>query len=471
VKSEPAGSIPAWPASAVRDALGLSPLPEPEPEIYSTISTDSRSLEAGALFVALQGERFDGHDHLAAAAAAGAAGAVVRQNAPAVKGLALYRVDDTLRAFGLLARYRRMSLDGPVIAVTGTNGKTSTKEMLLRVLSPRYRTHATRANLNNLVGVPQTILEAPLDVEALIVEAGANLPGEIARYREIIQPTITLVTNAVQGHLEGFGSLAGVVQEKLSLTEGVPLAIVGVDPPQLVDGARQRARRARSAAIRNAELTPDRVTLDEQAHPILTFGDTTFTLAIRGLHQADNAVRVWAVVEALGLDPRLSAAALERVSLPEGRGELIQEGQLTVLNDSYNANPQSFRAAIATAAALRRDRRLIFVAGTMRELGADAAALHREIAALLVDLHPELLAVVGDFVPALEPFARALGHRLVTAPDPLALAPLLAARVRGDELVVLKASRGVALERILPALKARARHTSTPGAPLISAED
>jgi UDP-N-acetylmuramoyl-tripeptide--D-alanyl-D-alanine ligase len=471
MNAEPIGSIPPWPASAVRAALDLAPLPEAEPEIYAGISTDSRSLAPGALFVALEGERFDGHDHLAAAAAAGATGAVVRKSTPAVGRLALYRVDDTLRAFGRLAHYRRMALDGPVIAVTGTNGKTSTKEMLLRVLSQKYRTYATRANLNNLVGVPQTILEAPLDVEALIVEGGANLPGEIARYREIIQPTITLVTNAVEGHLEGFGSLAGVVQEKLSLTDGVPLAIVGVDPPQLIDGARQRARRVRSAALRNAELTPDRVTLDEQGHPVMTFGETTFTLGIRGLHQADNAVRVWAVVEALGLDRRISADALERVSLPGGRGELLQEGQLTVVNDSYNANPQSFRAAIATAAALRRDRRLVFVAGTMRELGTDSGALHREIAALLVDLNPELLAVVGDFVPALEPFAGALGHRLLTAADPLALAPLLAARLRGDELIVLKASRGVALERILPALKARARHVSTPGAPLISAED
>ena len=122
--------------------------------------------------------------------------------------------------------------------MTGTNGKTSTKEMLAAVLRTRYATHATRANLNNLVGVPLTILEAPAETEALVVEAGANLPGEIARYREIIEPSMTIVTNAVAGHLEGFGSLAGVVEEKLSLTEDVPLAIVGVEPPGLAAGAR-----------------------------------------------------------------------------------------------------------------------------------------------------------------------------------------------------------------------------------------
>jgi UDP-N-acetylmuramoyl-tripeptide--D-alanyl-D-alanine ligase len=199
---------------------------------------------------------------------------------------------------------------------------------------------------------------------------------------------------------------------------------------------------------------------------VVTFGPTSFTLAARGLHQADNAVRVWALVEALELDREESAAALERFSIPGGRGELLQEGGLTILNDCYNANPQSFRAAIATASALRGDRRLVFVAGTMRELGEDAPALHREIAEALVDLHPELIAAVGDFVPALEPYAGALRHRLVTAADPIALAPLLAERLRGDEIVVLKASRGVALERILPALKARAKHPGAPGAPL-----
>jgi UDP-N-acetylmuramoyl-tripeptide--D-alanyl-D-alanine ligase len=456
-------ATPPWSERAVRDALDLAPVAGREPVMFSTISTDSRAIQAGGLFVALKGERFDGHDHLSAAVAAGATGAVVRKGIPAVPGLFLYEVDDTLRAFGMLARARRMEMDGPVVAVTGTNGKTSTKEMLRAVLSTRYRTYATRANLNNLIGVPLTVLEAPAETEALIVEAGANLPGEISRYREIIEPSITIVTNAMAGHLEGFGSLAGVVAEKLALTDGVLLAIVGVDPPALAAGARTRARQVRTAAIHDAELTPTKVTLDDSARPVITFGATSFTLAARGLHQADNAVRVWALVEALGLDREESAAALERFSIPGGRGELLQEGGLTILNDCYNANPQSFRAAIATASALRGDRRLVFVAGTMRELGEDAPALHREIAEALVDLHPELIAAVGDFVPALEPYAGALRHRLVTAPDPLALAPLLTERLRGDEIVVLKASRGVALERILPALKARAKH---PGAPL-----
>jgi UDP-N-acetylmuramoyl-tripeptide--D-alanyl-D-alanine ligase len=302
------------------------------------------------------------------------------------------------------------------------------------------------------VGVPTTILEAPPGTEALVVEAGANLPGEIARYRAIIEPTLTVVTNAVEGHLEGFGSLAGVVAEKLSLTDGVPLAIVGTQPPELATGARKLARAVRTAALEGADLMPDRVELGPDARPILTFGDACFTLAARGLHQADNATRVWAVVEALGLDREASARALERFSMPGGRGELIESGGLTILNDCYNANPQSFRAAIATAGALRNGRRLVFIAGTMRELGAEAPMLHAEIARALVELSPEVLGAVGDFVAALAPYARQLGTRLVTADDPVALGPLIAARLRGGEVIVLKASRGVALERILPTL-------------------
>jgi UDP-N-acetylmuramoyl-tripeptide--D-alanyl-D-alanine ligase len=328
--------------------------------------------------------------------------------------------------------------------------------MLAAALGTRYVTHATRANLNNLVGVPLTILEAPEGTEALVVEAGANFPGEIARYREIIAPTVVVITNAVAGHLEGFGSLDGVVEEKLSLTEGADFAVVGVHPPALETGARRRARRVRTAALEGADLVPDRVELSEDARPVLTLGGTSFTLAARGLHQADNAVRVWAVAEELGLDLRAVAVALERFTLPSGRGELLQVGNLTILNDCYNANPQSFRAAVATAKSLRRGRRLVFVAGTMRELGADSSALHAEIARELVDLEPDLLAAVGDFVPALASYAGRLGDRLVTAADPIALAPVLSERLRGDEVVVLKASRGVALERILPALTARA---------------
>jgi UDP-N-acetylmuramoyl-tripeptide--D-alanyl-D-alanine ligase len=444
-----------WTEARVCEALGLPP--GSDERRFSLISTDTRALAPDALFVALAGDRFDGHDYLPAAAAAGATGAVVRRGTPPVEGLVLYQVAETLVGYGRLARARRREISGPVIAVTGTNGKTSTKEMLAAVLATRYVVHATRANNNNLVGVPLTILEAPEGTDALVVEAGANLPGEIARYREIIEPSITVVTNTVSGHLEGFGSLVGVVKEKLALTEGVALAIVGTDPPALAEGAERLARRVLTAGLRGAAVVPEHVELDQEARPVITIGGEAFTLAARGLHQADNAIRVWAVVEELDLDRVAAARALEHFTIPGGRGELLQVGQLTILNDCYNANPQSFMAAIETAKALRAGRRLVFVAGTMRELGTSSETLHREVAEALVQLEPDLLAVVGEFVPALAPYATRLADRLVMAPDPVALGPLLAERLRGHEVLVLKASRGVALERVLPALTAMAR--------------
>jgi UDP-N-acetylmuramoyl-tripeptide--D-alanyl-D-alanine ligase len=208
----------------------------------------------------------------------------------------------------------------------------------------------------------------------------------------------------------------------------------------------------RTAGLQGADLVPERVELGPEARPVLTLGGETFTLAARGLHQADNAVRVWAVVEELGLERAAAARALEGFRLPGGRGELLEANGLTILNDCYNANPQSFRSVIATARALRGNRRLVMVAGTMRELGGDSERLHAEVARELVNLEPSLLAAVGDFVPALAPYAERLGDRLLTAADPPALAPLLAARVLPGDVVVLKASRGVALERVLPAL-------------------
>ena len=445
----------------MRAALGLPAAPSTAEITFSGVATDTRGLPPSSLFVALKGERFDAHDFLPGARAAGAAGAVVRRGTPAVDGLLLYEVDDPLHALGELARACRRALPGPVVAVTGTNGKTSTKEMIAAALRTRYRTHATRRNLNNLVGVPLTLLEAPGDAEALVVEAGASIPGEMARHRSVIEPGIVVITNVAAGHLEGFGSGEAVLREKLALADGVQLAVVGTEPPALAELARQGARKVITGGLAGADRVPAAIEVQADGRPRVTVAGETFLLDARGRHQAGNAMLAWAVAEALGLEPARVARSLETLLLPGGRGELTRLGGLSVLNDAYNANPASFRAAIELARALRAGRRLVFVAGTMRELGEAAPALHAEIAALLVGLRPELLAAVGDFVTALEPYRASLGDRLLTAPDAPALGPLLAARLEGNELVVLKGSRGVALERLLPDLAAR---TSSPTA-------
>lgn len=441
-----------WTGEGLRAALGLRhPL---RTERVSAIETDSRTLTPGALFVALAGPRHDGHDHLAAARERGAVAAIVRRGTRTGAGLELIEVDDTLRAYGDLAHARRKQVAGPVVAITGTNGKTSTKEMVAAVLRTRYRTHATRLNFNNLVGVPLTILEAPDDTEALVIEAGANLPGEIERYREIIGPSIAVITNVGEGHLEGFGSLEGVLQEKLALIRDVPLAIVGTEPPSLAERGRHLARRLVTAGVQAAERKAKDVEIDAEGRASFTAGDHRITLPLPGRHLVSNAMLAWAVAEESGLDLRAAAAALATLALPGGRSEVVRLGGLTVLNDCYNANPQSFASAIATAKAMRQDRRLVFVAGTMRELGAESERLHAQVAEQLVLLKPDLLAAIGEFVAPLEAHRAALGDRLLTAADPIELAPRLAARLAGDELVVLKASRGVALERILPLLAA-----------------
>jgi UDP-N-acetylmuramoyl-tripeptide--D-alanyl-D-alanine ligase len=448
----------AWTDAQVRAALGLATGGATEAR-YAAVITDTRAMVSGALFVALVGERHDAHDHLAAARDAGATGAVVRTGTLPVPGLVLYEVADTLYALGELAHARRERFSGPVIAITGQNGKTSTKEMVAAVLGTKWRTHRTRANDNNLVGVPLTVLQAPEDTEAMVVEAGANMPGEIARYREILTPDIAVVTNAGAGHLEGFGSVAGVVREKLSLTMDVPLAIVGMEPAELRSGAEARARRVMTAGLGDADVVPEAVAIGPEGRPIVTMDGRTFTLAARGTHQAGNAMFAWAIARELGLDLDAVAGALEHFTIPGGRGELQQHGALTVVNDGYNANPQSFRSAMALAQALRPGRRLVFVAGSMRELGDHADALHREVAAELAALEPELLALVGDFVPAFAPFRARYADRIVEAPTAEAMGPLLAAQLHGDELVVLKGSRGVTLERILPAILPRAATT------------
>lgn len=446
-----------WTHPEVLGALGdgthySSGTGDEHPAPYTEVSTDTRALGSGALFVALKGERFDGHDHLVQARTAGAAAAVVRQDTPDVEGLALYRVVDTLVAYGQLALARRRRIVGPVIAVGGANGKTSTKEMCAGVLRSKYRVHATPANDNNLVGIPKTILSAPEDTEALVIEAGASVRGELARARTIIEPSTTVTTNVAVSHLDGFGSLEGVLEEELDLLQGVPLAIVGVDPPALAEGARSRAQRVVTAGLARAERVPQSAAVDSTGRATLVVDGQRIRLPLLGLHQAANAMLAWTLAQELGLDPATSAEALRNLRIPGGRGEVLEAAGLTIVNDAYNANPASFLAAIGTARAMRGSRRLVFVAGTMKELGTESARHHAAVAAALIGLEPDLLAAVGDFVPVLQLYAHKLGDRLLTAPDAATMAPLLKARLHGDELVILKGSRGAALERILPYL-------------------
>ena len=441
-----------WTSAEVAAALGV---PATKQLRFSAISTDTRHLTPGTLFVALKGERFDAHTFLANAEAQGATGAVVRRGTPPVDGLAFFEVDDTLTALGQLARARRRLLpEGtPVVAITGSSGKTSTKEMIRAALATRYRVHSTFGNLNNLVGVPLTILSAPEDTEALVVEAGASVPGEIARLRDIIEPTIAVITNIGYAHVEGFGSLEGVMAEKLSLLDRAPVAVIGSGPESMWPEARRRTQVIPAALPGKSgdDALLDRH-LDKDGHPRLTLDSgEKVTLPALGIHQLENAQIALAVAQRAGVDHDAAVRALADVRLPEGRGDVREVGDLVVIDDTYNANPASMRRAVQTAAWLaRRQRRpLVVVVGTMLELGPESARLHAEAAREIAQRKPALVAAVGTFARVFESLRETLGGRLITAPDADALGPKLKSALRGDELVLLKASRGVALERVL----------------------
>ena len=444
-----------WSESFVRQALGTSKPASDPPAEFSRISTDTRHLTPGALFVALTGDRFDGHDYLDAARDGGASAAVVRVGTQPIPGLTLIEVEDPLHALGELARCHRRTIAGPVVAVTGSNGKTSTKEMVAAVLRTRLVTHQTAANLNNLIGIPLTILEAPAGTEALVIEAGASVPGEIGRYREIIDPTVTVITNVGSAHLEGFGSLEAVMREKVALAEGVPVVVVGLDPPELRASVAGRAGKVVTAGLDAGDVHASAVHFDEAGRAILEVDHLTIRLPVSGRHLAANAMLGLAVARELGIDTLAAAGALEEVELPAGRGETFEEAGLTVINDCYNANPESFLAAIEAVGLMKRPGRVVWVVGTMRELGADSASYHSAVAAALAAAQPDLIGAVGDFVPALAPLAERLGDRLVTASDVPELGQRLAPLLEAGDTVVLKASRGVALEGILPYLRTR----------------
>lgn len=449
-----------WTAARVAETLGTS---DPRGPAFSRVSTDTRELQGGELFVAIKGERFDAHAFLAQARAAGATGAVVRRGTPPVDGLRFYEVADTLDALGRLARARRRTLPAgaPVVAVTGSSGKTSTKELIRAALNVAYRAHATSGNLNNLVGVPLTMLAMPDDATALVVEAGASMPGEIAKLREVIEPTIAVVTNVGYAHVEGFGSLAAVLREKVSLCAGVAVAVVGLEPPQLAEEARRLAGRTVTAGrLAPADVRPDVAGLDDLGHAAIRWGGASVTLPVLGLHQVDNAMIALAVAREAGIEPASAVPALAQVRLPPGRGALLTIGRLTVLDDTYNANPGSLRASLGLARwiADRSGRPLAVVVGSMLELGPESDKLHHAAAREIAAARPAVVGAVGAFVPAFAALGVAGPVRVLTAPDAETLGPSLRAALRGDEVVLLKASRGVALERVL-------HHLQSAGAP------
>jgi len=442
----------AWNAHLVCEALGMPPASWDH--AYTGLSTDTRSMKPGELFVALKGEHYDAHDYLGDARLAEVGAVVVRRGTPRWPGFDWFEVDDTLVALGQLARLRRERFEGPVIAVTGTSGKTSTKELLAAALGATRRVHKSEKNLNNLVGVPLTVLAAPLEAEVLVVECGASVPGEIARQRDIVRPDVVVITNAGAGHLEGFGSLEAVLAEKVSLAVEAPTAVVGTHPPALPEAVRRVARRVVTAAVEApADWHADRLSIDETGRPSFTVRGVDIALGLPGRHMAGNAILAVAAADAVGVPLADAARGLADAALPGGRSEMAEWGGMLVINDCYNSNPASLRAALDLLREIRGKRRAVVIVGSMRELGGESAALHQAAAREIIALGPDLVGAVGDFADAFAALGDATdGLTLVTGATPEAVATGLREQLAPGDVVLLKASRGVALERLIPLL-------------------
>jgi UDP-N-acetylmuramoyl-tripeptide--D-alanyl-D-alanine ligase len=450
----------SWTGVEVTAALGLGCDAAEDSFAFERVATDTRTLKPGDLFVALVGENHDAHAYLGQAAAAGARGAVVRrvpEGAP--EALRYYVVPDTLVALGRLARFRRRRLPARVCAITGTNGKTTTKELLRAVLSTRYATHATAGNFNNLVGAPLTLLSAPSDVEAIIAEVGTNAPGEIAQLGSMVEPDAAIITGIAAGHLEGLGDVEGILREKTSLLTWLPAgapAVVADEPPSLAARARALLGTVQVAGMSeraDASLRAADVALDDEGRVRFTWEGRPVRLRLRGRHNARNALLALAIGRAWDVPAEAAIGGLEALEPPKMRGEIHRFGDMTVIADCYNANPGSVAAAIDLLASMPKRGGRVAVLGSMLELGRESERLHRDTASDIAARDIDVIVATGSFARAFEDVGELAGADLIVAQDPLEAWEPLRARLRGSEVVLLKGSRGVALERLLPRIE------------------
>jgi len=450
----PAMPHPYWTLERVARALQTGPRTR---QALGGVSTDTRTIRRGEVFVALRGESFDAHDFLTSARDAGAAALVVEDATRAVGlGLPVYVVPDTLVALGQLANAWRKAWGRTLIAVAGSNGKTSTKELLKAALQRTLVVHATTGNLNNRIGVPLTLLAMPSDAELAVIEVGTNTPGEIATLRAICEPDIAVLTSIGEEHLEGLGDLHGVLREEADVFHDVLLAIVPSVHPEVTALARARAKAVVRAGLSStdeapADFTPTAWGLDNEGRVWLEVEETRVVLPLRGAHQAANAMLAVAAARACGVPLADAAAGMAAMPVPNMRGVWTELGHAVLINDAYNANPASMRAALDLLAAVGAGRQRVAILGSMRELGAHADVQHRAIAQAALDSPAELVVGVGAFADAL---AQLAPHdaRVVMAQELDGLWPLLESRLSRNAVILLKASRGMRLERLLPTL-------------------
>ncbi len=427
----------------------------PPEQAIGPVCTDSRRLTPGSFFIPLVGERFDGHSFLEQLPALGGQGAVVSLDwtAPLPDGLLHWRVDDTLAAYQQLALLHRRQLGLPLVAVTGSAGKTTTRELIRSVLAPLGAIRASEGNNNNDVGVPLTVLGAKENDAALVIEMGMRGPGEIARLSRCTQPDMAVITNIGTAHIGRLGSREAIAAAKCEITAALnPQGVVVIpagDPlleqalAAVWQGQVLRVRLDDEDAAERADLIG---VIEEEC---LLLGDVSIPLPLDGRHNARNLLLALAVGSHLGVEP-VNAAQLQ-LNVPGGRNRRMQQGGLTLLDETYNASPEAVLAALDLLA--DQKGRCFAVLGTMLELGDRSVELHRAVAARAAALKLDGLVLVdgADEGQAMAEVASGL-NRLALVATPEAAAEPLGQWLQAGDVVLLKASRGVALERLIPLL-------------------
>jgi len=432
------------------------------------VSTDTRTLRPSDLFLALNGPNFDGNLFAAQALERGASGVLLRDNGTTAEQLrripesAAVAVHDSPRqALSALAAWHRRRLDIPVVGVTGSCGKTTTKNILIELLGESRDVVGSPASFNNDIGVPHTLLLADERTEVLVVEMGTNAPGEIEALCRTARPNCGIITNVGASHLAGLGSVEGVAREKGALAASLPLdgfCVLNADCRH----TRLLASMTRARVITFSVDGPgDLDARDVWFHP----GGTTFRLngghevtsPLLGLHSVQNLLAALAACVGLGLDLEEVLPAVSRLRAERRRMERIEVGGLTLFDDSYNANPESARASVRVLAGLHGHARRVLVLGDMLELGEFAAELHHEVGRLAASSGIDLLLLVGELTRATAAGALEAGlapEHVVHFEDPEAALGLVPGLVREGDVVLIKASRRLALERLVDRIRA-----------------
>ncbi|MBN2359405.1 MAG: UDP-N-acetylmuramoyl-tripeptide--D-alanyl-D-alanine ligase [Deltaproteobacteria bacterium] len=433
------------------------------------VEKDSRQDLRGALYVALRGERFDGHDFVCAAFERGAVAALVdATHAPALPAAGpLVVVADTERALLDLAAAHLERMPARRVALTGSNGKTTTKEMIAAICRAAHgddAVHATTGNLNNTIGMPLTALGIEPRTRVAVLEMGMNHPGEIAAMARCARPHVGLIVNVQRAHLEGLGSLEGVAAAKGELFEALTadaVAVVNLDDSHCTAQARRTAaRRVTFGSTGDADVALlQRVPVAGQQRLVLRVGgqEVAAVMPHEGAHNAHNATAAAAVGHALGIDTAAIAAGLAAAPLVHGRLSVRQLGDVQVIDDTYNANPSSMQAAIEVAVQHAIGRRLLVVLGEMRELGSQSAQLHRELGAVVARTRPARAWFSGAFAADCRSGAidgGLPGDRVAIANDAAEFADDVARAVTAGDVVLIKGSRGARMERVVERLAA-----------------